>query len=265
MSILKSVLRSWIAGLSLVGSIVLSSLRGTGNPVNLIFVPPQLHGKCGILSFTLHAASTPKGKDSSASTLLNFSAIHRSGGSVLRRLTVLEHSLRTAVVAVASFAVGRWFRLPETYWAPVTTLVITQSTLGAAFAVSWQRFVGTVLGALLGGLVASRFVANAFVFGACVLILGPLCALVRAGRSAYRFGGVTVGIVLLIPRTNPAWQIAFNRFAEVSIGIGVALLFAILWPEGEDPPAIEQVETHTHSHDVSPGGGDARESVARLP
>jgi uncharacterized membrane protein YgaE (UPF0421/DUF939 family) len=222
MSIFKSVLRSWVDRLSLVGSIVLSSLRSAGKPLDLIFV-----------------LSTPEGKDSSVSTLLNFSAIHRSSGRVKRRLTVLEHSVRTAVVAVASFIVARWFRLPEAYWAPVTALVITQSTLGAAFAVSWQRFVGTVLGALLGGLVAGRFGANVFVFGACVLILGLLCALVRAGRSAYRFGGVTLGIVFLIPRTHPAWQIAFNRFAEVSIGIGVALLFAIFWPEGDDPPATK--------------------------
>jgi len=29
--------------------------------------------------------------------------------------------------------------------------------------------------------------------------------------------------------------VAFHRFAEVSIGIGVALLFATVWPEGNDP------------------------------
>ena len=63
-----------------------------------------------------------------------------------------------------------------------------------------------------------------------------LCALLRADRSAYRFGGVTLAIVLLIPRgTNPPWQVALTRFAEVSVGIGVALLFATVWPEGEDP------------------------------
>jgi uncharacterized membrane protein YccC len=136
---------------------------------------------------------------------------------------------------MASLLVARLFSLPETYWAPVTTLVITQSSLGAAFPVSRQRFIGTVLGALVGGLVASHFRPNLLVFGVGVLILGLLCALVRTNRSAYRFGGVTLAIVLLIPRTNPPWQVAFHRSAEVSIGIVVALLFAIVWPEGEDP------------------------------
>jgi len=152
-------------------------------------------------------------------------------------LTFVEHSVRTAVATTVSLLAARLFRLPETYWAAITTLVITQSSLGAAFSVSRQRFMGTVLGALLGALVATYFGSNFLVFSVCILILGPLCFLVRADRSAYRFGGVTLTIVLMIPRSDPPWQVAFHRFAEVSIGIVVALLFAIVWPEGEDPPA----------------------------
>jgi hypothetical protein len=30
---------------------------------------------------------------------------------------------------------------------------------------------------------------------------------------------------------------AFHRFAEVSIGIGIALVLTVLWPESEDSPA----------------------------
>ena len=146
---------------------------------------------------------------------------------------VLVHSLRTAVAAVASVLVARLFRLPETYWAAITTLVITQSSLGAALAVSWQRFVGTALGAAVGAMVASYFGPHVLVFGASVFLLGLLCALARADRSAYRFGGIALAIVLLIPRTSPAWQIALRRFAEVSIGIAVALIMTVVWPERE--------------------------------
>ena len=153
------------------------------------------------------------------------------------RLTVVEHSARTAAATVTAFLAARLFGLPEPYWAPITTLVITQSSLGAAFSVSWKRFVGTALGALVGALVASHFPPNVFLFGASVLILGLLCALVGVDRSAYRFAGVTLSIVLLIPRTNSPWQVAFGRFVEVSIGIAIALLFAIVWPESEEPPA----------------------------
>jgi uncharacterized membrane protein YgaE (UPF0421/DUF939 family) len=146
---------------------------------------------------------------------------------------VLVHSARTAVAAIASVLVARLFRLQEAYWAPITTLVITQSSLGAALAVSWQRFFGTALGAVVGAITASRFGPNLIVFGVSVFILGLVCWLARADRSAYRFGGITLAIVLLIPRTGPAWPIAFHRFAEVSIGIAVALILTAVWPESE--------------------------------
>jgi len=150
---------------------------------------------------------------------------------------VLVHSARTAVVAVASLLAARLFQLPEAYWAPITTLMITQSSLGAAFNVSWQRFLGTVLGTVTGALAASYLGAHVLIFATCVLVLGLLRTVMRLDLTAYRFGAVTLAIVLLVPRTGPAWQIAFHRFAEVSIGIAVALILAMVWPERETPPS----------------------------
>lgn len=144
---------------------------------------------------------------------------------------VVVHSVRTTAVAIASLLLARLCHLPESYWAPITALVITQSSLGAALKVSRQRLMGTVLGASLGALAATFFGMDLLVFAVCVLVLGVLCAITRSGNSAYRFGGVTLAIMLLIPRSGPAWTIALHRFAEVSLGILVALAFAYVWPE----------------------------------
>jgi uncharacterized membrane protein YgaE (UPF0421/DUF939 family) len=152
---------------------------------------------------------------------------------------VLEHSARTAVGAVASLLVARLFRLPEVYWAPITSIVITQSSLGAALTISWQRFVGTALGTSLGAILASCFGTYTHVFGVSVFILGLICAAVGSDRSAFRFGGVGLALVLLLPRTESAWQVAFHRFAEVSIGIGVALIFTTVWPEKGETSTVE--------------------------
>src|SRR5260370_19072320 len=160
---------------------------------------------------------------------------------------VLVHSLRRAGAAVASVLVGGVFRVAETYWAGITTLVITQSSRGGALAVSWQRFVGTALGAGVGAIVASYFGPHVLVFAASVFILGLLCALVRSDHSAYRFGGVALAIVLLIPRTGPPWKIAFHRFAEVSIGIAVAPIMTVVWPEREIMPPAEEVSSSRKS------------------
>ena len=155
------------------------------------------------------------------------------------RRSILVHSVRTAVAAVASLLTARLFKLPESYWAPITTLVITQSSLGAALGVSWRRFVGTALGAALGAVIASYFGHQVLVFGLTVFFLGLLTAALRSDRSAYRFAGVTLVIVLLVPRAGPPWRIALHRFAEVCIGIAVALILAVVWPEKEDPPLDE--------------------------
>ena len=155
------------------------------------------------------------------------------------RWPVVEHSARTGVATLASFLVARLFRLPGAYWAPITTIVITQSSLGAAWEVSWQRFAGTLVGALLGATVTSYFEPRALVFGVCVFVLGLLCAAVHTDRNAYRFGGVTLAIVMLLPHVRSPWIAAFHRSAEVSIGIGVALIFAVVWPEKEEIPLEE--------------------------
>ena len=73
------------------------------------------------------------------------------------RRQVLEHSARTAVTAVASMLAARVLKLPQTYWAPITTMVITQSSLGATLAVSWRRFIGTAVGAALGASGGKSF------------------------------------------------------------------------------------------------------------
>ena len=115
---------------------------------------------------------------------------------------VAVHSLRTAIAALLSLAAARLFRLPEAYWAPIMTLVITQSSLGTALSISAERFMGTVIGAAVGAVVDTFFAAHLIVFGATVLILGFLCAAAHSNRNAYRFAGVTAAIILLVPRAG---------------------------------------------------------------
>ena len=150
----------------------------------------------------------------------------------------LVHSARTATAALISLAVARAFGLPEAYWATITTLIIMQSTLGAALTISEQRLAGTALGAALAALLATKFGSNMIVFGAGVFSIGLICAALRLGE-AYRLASVTLAIVMLIARTKSAWIVAAHRFVEVSVGIAVGLALTALWPEGE--PAASSV------------------------
>jgi uncharacterized membrane protein YccC len=138
---------------------------------------------------------------------------------------------RTAVAAVVSYLIARLFRLPEAYWAPISTMIGMQSTLGAALPVSVQYFAGTAIGAAVGAVAATHFGGNVWAFGIAVLLIGLLFAVLRVERSAYRYATTTLVIVMLVTRSTSAWSIAIHRFSEVSIGIAVGLVLSALWPE----------------------------------
>lgn len=148
--------------------------------------------------------------------------------SGLNRDSVVD-SLRTAVAAVAAMLLARLLKLPEYYWAPISTIVIIQSTIPPR-TLSWQRFLGTALGALLGAALASYFDPSlvVYVYALGVVLCGLLAWLLRVG-GAYRFAAITLSIILLIPRPRP-WIAAWHRFLEVSLGIAVALVMTVIWP-----------------------------------
>jgi uncharacterized membrane protein YccC len=147
------------------------------------------------------------------------------------------HAARTAIAAVASILVARLFRLPEAYWAAIATMIAMQSTLGAAWTVSRDRFAGTVLGAVAGALLLTYAGASIAAFAAGVFVLGPICAALRVERPAYRYAGITLVIVMMTARAQRPWIVAGHRFAEISIGLAVGLILTAVWPERE-PSAV---------------------------
>ena len=144
----------------------------------------------------------------------------------------LEHAARTTVAATVSLAIAQAFQLREAYWAAISTMVVTQSTLGAALKISEHRFIGTLLGSAAGVLVATQLGSSRWTFAAGVFGLGLICALFRLDRAAYRFAGITLAVIVLVVRSQPAWVVAAHRFFEVSLGIATALVMTWVWPEG---------------------------------
>ena len=156
----------------------------------------------------------------------------------------LKHSARTAVAAMISLLVARLFTLPEAYWSAITTLIVMQSSLGAALGISIRRFAGTALGAAMGALLATWFGPSFLAFGVGIFLTGLLCAFIggvhqrlrdQLDRTAYRYAGIALAVVMLVARSQPAWVVAIHRFIEVSIGIAVGLALTLLWPERQNP------------------------------
>ena len=151
--------------------------------------------------------------------------------------TVL-HAARTAVAATASYLIARSLHSPEAYWATISTMIVMQSTLGAALPISLQRFVGTAIGAVVGAVAVNYFGSSIWMFGLAVFVIGLFCTLLQVERSAYRYAGITLAIVMLVTRATSAWRIAVDRFLEVSLGILVGLVLSAVWPE-HNPNARE--------------------------
>ena len=106
-----------------------------------------------------------------------------------KNLPSITHAVRTALAATVSVIIARLVQMPEAYWATIATLVVLQSTLGATVTLSIERIVASAVGASVGALEANYFGANLVTFAAAIFLLGLL----------------TLAIVVLIPRSAPAW------------------------------------------------------------
>jgi uncharacterized membrane protein YgaE (UPF0421/DUF939 family) len=155
--------------------------------------------------------------------------------SGLNRESVLD-SVRTTIAAIAALLLARLLNLPEYYWAPISTIVIIQSTIPPR-TLSWQRFVGTALGAVLGVILATFFsqslISVIYLYALGLFLCGIFCWLLRVS-GAYRFAAITLSIILLIPQKRAPWIAGWHRFLEVSLGIAVALVVTALWPSAKN-------------------------------
>jgi uncharacterized membrane protein YccC len=148
-------------------------------------------------------------------------------------LPSVGHAVRTAVAATFSVLLGRLVGLPEAYWAVIATLVVMQSPLSSTVPLAIQRIVASALGASLGAIEAVCFGANLVVFALTIFVLGLISIAFRLEKVGYSYAGMTLAIIVLIPRPEAPWIAALHRFAEVSLGILVALVVVAVWREGQ--------------------------------
>ena len=141
----------------------------------------------------------------------------------------IAHVCLAAIAALVSYRIAALFRLPEAYWAPMSTLIVMQLTFSAALPVAVQYVAGTAAGAAVGAATDAYVHGSVWAFPAAVVVIGFLCVVLRMERSSFRYASITLVIVMLVPRSTSARLVALHRFFEVSIGIAVGLALFAIW------------------------------------
>ena len=143
------------------------------------------------------------------------------------------HIARTTLAAAASALIAHACHLPEPMWAIITAFVVTQSSLGATWEVSRQRLAGSILGSILGALLAISFRHDLLVLMIGAFVMGWICKFLRLSHSAYRFAGVTLVIIAMPRYDNPSW-VAVHRCLEVCVGIVCGMAVLAVWRSRAD-------------------------------
>ncbi|MDJ0388941.1 FUSC family protein [Roseomonas sp. E05] len=149
---------------------------------------------------------------------------------------ILRHALRIAVIGAPSLALTLDYGAQFAHWLPITVVV----TLQPFFAVTWQRALerigGTVLGGLVGALLA-YFVRAPLELAA---VLFPLCALAFGARQVSFtawIAGITPVVVVLMELIHPghsSWEVAALRALFTLAGGLLAVIGCLLlWPSWE--------------------------------
>jgi uncharacterized membrane protein YccC len=143
------------------------------------------------------------------------------------RKAQLALALRVTVAAFGALAIALALNLLLPLWAVLTSLIVTQMSVGQSLKTTRDYMFGTVGGAIYGGALAVLIPhsGEAGLLALLVLAVAPL-AFIAALNPSFNAATVTAVIVLLIPtfrHANPL-DSAIDRVLEVMVGAFTGLL-----------------------------------------
>ncbi len=152
-------------------------------------------------------------------------------GSVGGRKTQLALAVRLAVAAVAAYASARALHLMLPLWAVLTSLIVTQMSVGRSLKATRDYMLGTIGGAVYGGAIAMLIPhsGEGGLLALLVLAVAPM-AFIGAINPSLSAATVTAVIVLLVPAMNHANPLdsTIDRLFEVTVGALTGLVVSFL-------------------------------------
>jgi hypothetical protein len=147
------------------------------------------------------------------------------------RKTQLALAVRVTVAAIVAFAVATALHLMLPLWAVLTSLIVTQMSVGRSLKATRDYMFGTIGGAIYGGAIAILIPhsGEGELLALLVLAVAPL-AFIASLNPSLNTATVTAVIVLLLPEmrhANPLGS-AIDRVMEVTVGAFTGLLVSFL-------------------------------------
>ncbi|MGE9009250.1 FUSC family protein [Leptospira interrogans] len=131
--------------------------------------------------------------------------LKRVAGRLRSRRTQLALAVRVTVAAVVAYTIANALHLTLPLWAVLTSLIVTQMSVGRSLKATTDYMLGTIGGAIYGGALAVLIPhsSEAALLALLVLTVAPL-AYIGSLNPSLTAATVTGVIVLLIRRcTTP--------------------------------------------------------------
>ena len=138
---------------------------------------------------------------------------------------------RVTIAGLLAYILAEAFKLPQSFWAVLTALLVTQASVGASIKAMTDRLMGTISGAIWG-VIVSLSIPHPDAIGmgwALAVTIMPL-SLVAAVSPAYRIAPVTA-IILLLASTGQhmgTLEAALDRVLEIGVGCAIAMVVSLV-------------------------------------
>ena len=147
------------------------------------------------------------------------------------RKVELGLGVRVTVAAMGALMIALALGLKLPLWAVLTSLIVTQMSVGRSLKATRDYLVGTVGGAIYGGAVAVLVPhsGEGALLAVLVMAVAPL-AFIAAINPSLNVATVTAIIVLLLPAMSHGDPLdsAIDRVLEVAVGAVTGLLVSFL-------------------------------------
>ena len=149
----------------------------------------------------------------------------------------VRYGMKCGLAGVVAVYLALVIRLENPTWALFTVFVLMLAKyVGAVAETSVFRFVGTIVGGLLGFVLTSSLEQSPVVFLSLVGVIVAGCT-AMFGQSRYPYAFLLCGMTLLVVVSNglgkpeQSCMVMLDRIEEVSLGIVVTLVVqTVVWP-----------------------------------